>query len=134
VIVNTRTLEEKPRGKLSLQVVALPRDTNAYGDIYAGWLVGQMDLAAAMLAGQISRGRSTTVAIERIEFLNPIVVGEHISCYTELLDTGRSSMKIRVEAFTTDPHTSRQTKITEAVFIYVALNEMGGIRTLPAPG
>ncbi len=131
--MNTKVSEEKPRGRLSLQVVALPRDTNAYGDIYAGWLVGQMDLAAAMLAGQISRGRSTTVAIDRVEFLNPVVVGEHISCYTELLDTGRSSMKIRVEAFATDPHTGRHSKVTEAVFIYVAINEMGGIRTLPAP-
>lgn len=131
--MKAKETEEKPRGQLSLQVVALPKDTNAYGDIYAGWLISQMDLAASMLAGQISRGRSTTVAIERVEFLNPVVVGEHVRCYTELLDTGRSSMKIRVEAFACDPHSTRCTKVTEAMFIYVAINEMGGIRTLPAP-
>lgn len=125
-------IDEAPRGKLTLQIVALPKDTNAYGDIYAGWLIGQMDLAAAMQAGHISKGRSTTVAIERVEFLNPVIVGEHVSCYTELLDTGRSSMKIRVEAYAADPHSNRSTKVTEAVFIYVAINEMGGIRTLPS--
>ncbi len=120
-----------PTGRLTLQVVAMPRNTNVYGDIYAGWLMEQMDLAAATAAGQISKGRSTTVAIERVEFLSPVSIGNQVSCYTELVDTGRSSMKIRVEVYGTDAAGSQTRKITEAVFIYVAINEMGGIRALP---
>lgn len=120
-----------PQGQLTLQVVAMPKDTNATGDIYAGWLLGQMDVAASMAASQISQGRATTVAVERVEFLCPVAVGDRVSCYTELMDTGRSSMKIRVEVFTTDAAGQQTNKVTEAVFIYVAINEMGGIRSIP---
>ena len=71
-----------PQGKLTIQTVAFPKNTNANGDIYAGWLVEQMDLAAATTAGQLSQGRATTVAIERIEFLCPVSVGDQVSCWT----------------------------------------------------
>lgn len=121
-----------PSGQLTLQVIAMPRDTNPHGDIFAGWLMGQMDLAAATAAGQISKGRATTVAIDRVEFLSPVSVGDQVSCYTELLDTGRSSMKIRVEVFVTDARANQTRKVTEGVFIYVAINDMGGIRQLPS--
>jgi acyl-CoA thioesterase YciA len=120
-----------PTGRLTLQVVAMPRNTNVHGDIYAGWLMEQMDLAAATAASQISKGRSATVAIERVEFLSPVAVGDQVSCYSELTDTGRSSMKIRIEVYATDAGGNQTRKITEAVFIYVAINEMGGIRPLP---
>ena len=108
---------------------------NAYGsdlNIFAGWLMSQMDLAAATAAGQISKGRATTVAIDRVEFLSPVSVGDQVSCYTELLDTGRSSMKIGVEVFVTDARANQTRKVTEGVFIYVAINDMGGIRQLPS--
>ena len=120
-----------PVGRLTLQTVALPKDTNAHGDIYAGWLMEKMDMAAATSAGQISKGRAATVAIERVEFLSPVSVGDQVSCYTELMDTGRSSMKIRVEVYGTDYRTGQTRKITEAVFIYVAINDLGGIREIP---
>lgn len=128
--MRTSDNEHVRNGTLALQVVALPRDTNASGDIYAGWLISQMDLAAATMAGQVSKGRATTVAMERVEFLSPVAVGDQVSCYTELLDTGRSSMKIRVEVFTSNARDGRSTKVTDAVFVYVAINELGGIREL----
>ncbi|TNC81816.1 MAG: acyl-CoA thioesterase [Oleiphilus sp.] len=118
-------------GDLALQTIALPRDTNGSGDIYAGWLIGQMDLAASTAAMRVSRGRATTVAMERVEFLSPVKVGEQVSCYTQLLDTGSSSMKIRVEAFVTPCDTNAARKVTETTFIYVAIDERGGIRNLP---
>jgi len=118
-------------GKLTLQIVAMPKDTNPSGDIYAGWLIGQMDLAAATLAAQVSKGRAATVAMERVEFLSPVSVGDQVSCFTELLDSGRSSMKIRVEVYVTDARGMQTQKVTDAVFIYVAITEIGGIRQLP---
>lgn len=120
-----------PSGRLTLQVVTMPKDTNPNGDIFAGWLISQMDLAAATIAGQISKGRASTVVMERVEFLSPVSIGDQVSCYTELLDSGRSSMKIRVEVYVTDSHANQTRKVTEAVFIYVAINEIGGIRVLP---
>jgi len=120
-----------PSGRLTLQVIAMPRDTNPNGDIYAGWLIKQMDLAAATTASQVSKGRATTVVMERVEFFSPVTVGDQVSCFTELLDTGRSSMKIKVEVYVTDANASQTRKVTETVFIYVAINDMGGIRHLP---
>lgn len=119
-----------PNGDLTLQVIAMPKDTNAAGDIYAGWLISQMDLAASAAARKVSKGRAATVAMERVEFLSPVSVGDVVSCYTELLDTGRSSMKIGVQVYVTDSMGSNFSKVTEAIFVYVAINEMGGIRQL----
>ncbi|WP_417515588.1 acyl-CoA thioesterase, partial [Marinobacter sp.] len=92
----------KPRGDLTLQIVPLPQDTNANGDVFAGWLVKQMDIAAATVAGRISLGRNATVAMDGMEFLSPLRVGSQVGCYCELVDIGRSSMKINVEVWTLD--------------------------------
>lgn len=121
-----------PSGDLALQIIAMPRDTNPNGDIFAGWLISQMDLAAATTAGEISKGRVVTVAVERMEFLSPVRVGDQIRCYTRLLDTGRSSMKIEVEVWIKDSTSSEYRKVTNATFIFVAVKEDGGIRTLPS--
>ena len=129
--MNSMDTTVAPTGKLTQQVVAMPRDTNPNGDIFAGWLISQMDMAAATAASQVSKGRATTVVMERVEFLSPVTVGDQVSCYTELLDTGRSSMKIKVEVYVTDARANQTRKVTETVFIYVAINDMGGIRQLP---
>ncbi|TBW58745.1 acyl-CoA thioesterase [Marinobacter halodurans] len=120
-----------PRGQLALQVVPLPSDTNANGDVFAGWLVKQMDMAAATTAGRISRGRNATVAIERMEFLSPLRVGSQVACYTDLVDIGRSSMKINVEVWTLDRDKDRMRKVTESLFVFVAIDEHGRIREVP---
>ncbi|MDP4547639.1 MAG: acyl-CoA thioesterase [Marinobacter sp.] len=120
-----------PRGELTLQVVPLPSDTNANGDVFAGWLVKQMDIAAATMAGRISRGRSATVAMDRMEFLSPLRVGSQVSCYCELVDIGRSSMKINVEVWMLDRFAKTPRKVTEGLFIYVAIDDQGRIREVP---
>ena len=63
----------KPAGKLALQTIAMPRDTNANGDIFGGWLVSQMDLAGGVTAGRLAKGRVATEAayqhlgVEKVE-------------------------------------------------------------------
>ncbi|WP_336365653.1 acyl-CoA thioesterase [Marinobacter sp. C2H3] len=121
----------KPRGELAMKVVPLPADTNANGDVFAGWLVQQMDIAAATLAGRISRGRNATVAMDRMEFLSPVRIGAQVGCYCELEDIGRSSMKIHVEVWTLDRIAQTPRKVTEAQFVYVAIDEHGRIREVP---
>lgn len=90
-----------------------------------------MDLAAATVAGRISEGRNATVAMDRMEFLSPLRVGSQVSCYCELLKVGRSSMKINVEVWTLDRQASRPRKVTEGLFVYVAIDEQGRIRDVP---
>ena len=64
----------EPKGKITIQTVAMPSDTNPNGDIFGGWLVSQMDLAAGVLAKQIAKGRVVTVAIHSMSFLKPVLL------------------------------------------------------------
>ncbi|MBS3803765.1 MAG: acyl-CoA thioesterase [Oleiphilaceae bacterium] len=123
-----------PRGELVIQLVPLPSDTNANGDVFAGWVVKQMDLAAATMAGRISKGRNATVAIDRMEFLSPLRVGSQMGCYCELVDIGSSSMKINVEVWTRDRNAERLRKVTEALIVFVAIDDNGRIREVPEQG
>lgn len=119
-----------PTGELSLQTLAMPADTNANGDIFGGWLVSQMDLAAAIQAIKIASGRVATVAIEPMVFLTPVHVGAVVSCYTELLEIGRSSIRINVEVWIQHKSTFEPTKVTEGEFVFVALDKEGQSRKI----
>ncbi len=123
----------QPRGELALQLVTMAADTNANGDIYGGWLVKQMDLAASTTAGRIAQGRTATVAIDKMEFLSPVRVGAQVAFHTYLEDIGRSSMKINVEVWTRDQFDQSARKVTEALFVFVAIDEKGRIREVPRP-
>ncbi len=122
----------QPLGELSLQTLAMPKDANANGDIFGGWLVSQMDLAGAMLAGRIARGRIATVAIENIVFIAPVSIGATVSCYTQLLKVGRSSIRLHVEVWTCEPTAAGQTKVSEGCFTFVAIDEHNRTRSVPA--
>jgi acyl-CoA thioesterase YciA len=117
--------EPTPIGELALQTVAMPADTNANGDIFGGWLVSQMDLAAAIAAIKIAKGRVATVTIDGMVFLTPVHVGAVVSCYTEVLEVGRSSMRIRVEVWVKHKVTFEPQKVTEGEFVFVSLDNKG---------
>lgn len=120
-----------PQGDLALQITALPRETNGFGDIYGGWLVSQMDLAGTAMASKVAGGRVATVAIDRMAFLVPVAVGAQLSFYTQALEIGRSSIQMLVEVWSDDPLSSEWRKVTEAVFVFVAIDGSG--RTRPVP-
>jgi acyl-CoA thioesterase YciA len=106
-----------------IRVIAMPADTNPSGDIFGGWLMAQMDLAAGNLAHRIAKGRCVTAAVDGMAFLSPVHVGDEVSFYADLLSMGRTSMKITVEA---ERRTRFQTKtipVTKAVFTFVAIDE-----------
>ena len=114
-----------PKGELMLQTVAMPADTNPRGDIFAGWLVSQMDIAGAILAIKIARGRVVTVAIDSMHFLSSVHVGAVVSCYAELVQIGRSSVRVGVEVWINDPVTYDPIKVTESEFVFVSIDELG---------
>ena len=122
----------KPRGELSLQTVAMPRDTNASGDIFGGWLVSQMDLAAMVTATREAGGRAVTVAINGMAFYTPVHVGAVVSCYTQVIEIGRSSMRINVEVWITEKDSFEQMKVTEGEFVFVAIDRHGRTRDVGA--
>jgi acyl-CoA thioesterase YciA len=97
-----------------------------------GWLMSQMDLAAASVAARVSRGRVATVHVEEIEFRNPVFVGDEMSLFAHLISRGRTSMKIEVEAWRRSREGEVNIKVTEAVFVCVAIGENLRPRPLPA--
>ncbi len=103
----------------------MPADTNPAGDIFGGWLLGQMDLGAAIIAKGVARCRVTTVALDSMAFLNPVSVGDIVDCYARLLSVGRTSMKIDVEAWVQRGTDGKLLRVTEGIFTYVALDEKG---------
>ena len=122
-----------PRGQLCLQTIAMPKDANPNGDIFGGWLVAQMDLAAGVAARKRAQGRTATVAIDAMVFLRSVKVGDIVGFYTHMESAGRSSMKIRVEVWALSDITGHHTKLTEGLFTFVAINDEGRTRALPPP-
>jgi acyl-CoA thioesterase YciA len=128
----------QPLGELALQTVPMPKDTNSSGDIFGGWLVSQMDIAAGIASARIAKGRVATVAIDRMSFMIPVKVGSVVSCYTKILDIGNSSIQVQVEVWmelltqeinTTQNETGQQ-KVTEGTFVFVAIDNEGRTRTI----
>jgi acyl-CoA thioesterase YciA len=120
----------EPRGELQLRVLATPSDANPNGDISGGWLVTQMDSAASIVAGKLAKGRTATMAIGDMSFIRPIKVGSVVCCYTHVIAMGRSSVRIMVEVWSRMPEDDERQKVTEAEFVYVAIDENRRIRRL----
>ncbi len=121
----------EPTGALALQTIAMPADTNANGDIFGGWLMAQMDLGASVIARARSNGKVATVAVNAMTFHKPVLVGDVVSIYAELQSEGTTSMHIGVEVWVTRLPSSERVKVTEAKFIFVAVDGNGGKRKLP---
>ncbi len=122
--------DPKPNGILTLQTLTMPADTNSNGDIFGGWLLSQMDLAGAILAHDYAEGRVTTVAVGGMSFLRPVPVGATVSCYTQAIETGRSSVRMLVEVWIKSNRTGGVEKVTEGEFVYVAIDDNGRTRPL----
>lgn len=114
-----------------IRVTAMPADTNPYGDIFGGWLMSQMDLAAGSAAARHAAGRAVTIAVEGMAFLGPVSVGDEVSVYAEIVGVGRTSMRIAVEAWRRPRDGVEFCKVTEAAFTFVALGADRRPRPVP---
>lgn len=124
--------DKPPNEAPVIRTVAMPSDTNPHGDIFGGWLMSQMDLAAGSVAARVSRGRAATVRVEAMSFLSPVFVGDEVSLYARLTARGRTSMKIDVEAWRRARESEETVKVTEAIFTFVAIDDVTRkARTLP---
>jgi acyl-CoA thioesterase YciA len=122
----------KPRGEPILRVVPRPGDINANGHIFGGWVLSQMDIAAGIVASRRAQGPVATVAIEAMEFIAPILLHDIISVYADIERTGRTSMGIRIEIVASRNRGTKDVKVTEGVFTFVALDDEAKPRPLPA--
>ncbi len=124
----------EPQGGLLLRTMAMPKDTNPNGDIFGGWIMSQMDIAGGILAKEIAAGRVVTVAVEGMRFIKPVKVGDVVCCYGELKSLGRSSIVLQLAVWVNPAlyaNRSQRFKVTEAAFIYVAIDDEGNKRDVP---
>jgi acyl-CoA thioesterase YciA len=120
-----------PATEPMLRTIAMPADANPNGDIFGGWLMGLMDLAAGNAAGRRARGRVATVAVDAMVFHSPVLVGDEVSIYGTIVHVGRSSMKIEVEAWRRERADETGNRVTSAVFTFVAIDAARRPRPVP---
>ncbi|MFD1382311.1 acyl-CoA thioesterase [Rhodanobacter aciditrophus] len=123
---------DKEKGRLTTRTVAMPGDTNPAGDIFGGWVVSQMDIAAGICAGQRAQTRVVTVALDSMSFIRPVKVGDILGVYTYVESVGRTSMNIHVEAWVRRGRIGIREKVTEGIFKFVAIDEQGKSTPIPA--
>ena len=115
--------EVPPAVAPTLRVTTMPADANPYGDIFGGWLMSQMDMAAGLVASRHSRGRAVTIAVDGMKFHAPVAIGDEVSVYATLTAVGHTSMTIEVEAWRRGRHVEEQCLVTQARFVFVAIDE-----------
>ncbi len=120
-----------PRPGASLQTIAMPADTNANGDIFGGWLMGQMDLGASVLARSLAEGRVATVAVSDMVFHHPVRVGDVVSIFPSLHKRGRTSITLDVEVRIFNAETGDERRVAETRIVFVAIDTAGQPRPLP---
>lgn len=119
------TARTTPKGKLALQTVAMPRDTNANGDVFGGWLVSNMDMGAGIEARHRAKSRVVTVSIDGLKFIRPVSIGDVVCCYGDLIKVGRTSMQFKIEAWTISFREAIHQKVSEGLFTFVAIDDKG---------
>ena len=115
----------------AIRVTTMPADANPYGDIFGGWLMSQMDMAAGLVASRHAKGRAVTIAMDGMQFHAPVHIGDEVSFFATLTNVGRTSMTIAVEAWRRDRHGEEQCKVTQASFVFVAIDEDRQPRVVP---
>jgi acyl-CoA thioesterase YciA len=117
-----------------LRTTAMPADANPSGDIFGGWLMGLMDLAGGNAAWRRARGRVATVAVDAMVFHRPVFVGDEVSIHARVIGTGRTSIRVAVEAWRRRMSEDATEQVTEAVFTFVAIDAERRPRPVPEEG
>jgi acyl-CoA thioesterase YciA len=114
-----------------LRTVPQPADMNGNGDIFGGWVLSQMDIAGGVLASRSAQGRTATVAITAMTFVEPIKVGDLVSVYGEITRIGNSSITVKMETVVQRRLDPTPIRVTEGTFVYVAIDDNGKPRPVP---
>lgn len=121
-----------PQREPTIRVAAMPSDANYTGDMFGGWLMGQVDIAGSIPAVHRAKGRVATVAVNSFVFKQPIFVGDVVSFYTRIVKVGNTSITVEVEVYAQrDPGKPTCVKVTEATLTYVAVGEDRKPRVVP---
>jgi len=122
-----------PAGKdPTLRVVPMPSDANYSGDIFGGWIMSQVDIAGSIPAAQLAKGRIVTIAVNSFLFKQPVMIGDLVSFYAEVVKVGRTSITVDVEVYAQRRSLHETVKVTEATLTYVAVDDQRRPRPISA--
>lgn len=124
-----------PPGQMPvLRVVPMPADANQHGDIFGGWIMSQVDIAGGVVAAAAARGRVATVAVDSFVFKEPVLIGDRVSLYADVVRVGNTSITVNVECYAErNPADRHVVKVTEATLVYVATDTQRRPRPVPRP-
>ncbi|HWH47081.1 MAG TPA: acyl-CoA thioesterase [Burkholderiales bacterium] len=115
---------ELPKGReVALRVVPMPSDANYTGDIFGGWIMSQVDIAGSVPALRLAQGRIATVAVNSFIFKQPVLIGDLVSFYADVVRVGRTSITVEVEVYAERRTLREVVKVTEATLTYVAVDD-----------
>ena len=124
-----------PNRHATLRLVPMPKDTNAGGDIFGGWIMSQVDIAASIPASRRAKGRVVSVAVNDFKFVAPVFVNDVVSFYSDIIKVGTTSITVKVEVYVErgqrSPKPGQVVKVTEAILTYVAVDENRKKRPVP---
>ncbi len=128
-------MQKKPiiteNGELTLSVIPMPGDANGQGAVFGGWTLSQLDLAGVVPARRIglkTNEKVVTKAINHVEFIAPIFIGDKVDFYTVVDRVGNTSISIHIEVIAERYRNGEFEKVVEAEFVYVKLpKEYSGI-------
>jgi acyl-CoA thioesterase YciA len=115
-----------------IRVTAMPSDTNPYGGVFGGWLMGQMGLACGSFASRFSGGKAVVVAADNLTFTGAMAVGDELSVYVELKEQGRTSMMLEARAIARERDGAQEFEVATGEFTFVALDASDKPRAITA--
>jgi acyl-CoA thioesterase YciA len=119
---------QNDRSNPAIRVIMMPKDTNARGTIFGGVILSYIDQAAAIEAHKQSSKKFVTKAMNAVEFVAPVHLGDVVSFYTRVIRLGRTSVSVRVDVEaerSQGPQGKHFVKVTEAEVVCVAVDPRG---------
>ena len=128
----TDSVNASPKGELAIRVLAMPANTNRNGDIFGGWLLGQMDMAGEITVSKVSKSRCVTVAVDAMSFRKPVFVGDVVGIYVDVIHVGNTSASVSIEAWVVRRDEPAPILVTQGKFTYVAIDDAGAPKQIAA--
>ena len=119
------SVNASPKGELAIRVLAMPANTNRNGDIFGGWLLGQMDMAGEITVSKVSKSRCVTVAVDAMSFRKPVFVGDVVAIHVDVIHVGNTSASVSIEAWVVRRNETAPILVTQGKFTYVAIDDAG---------
>lgn len=110
----------------------MPNDSNPYGSMFGGWIMGQMAQASAALAARHSGSKAVVVGANDLHFICPVNVGDELSVFVEFLKIGTSSMTVQADAYRRERHSDEMVRAAHGNYTFVAIGDDGKPAKVPA--